>query len=215
MNKNSLTYIFTCCSLIIISLAAVSYVYVDIPSAVYFRSFRGTSVWKTLKIFTDLGRSELYLVPGIISYMVYRNRNAIYASGSLFLFGSVAISGIVVDILKVILGRARPNLYFREDLFGFTFFKIDSDFLSFPSGHSATALSAAVVFGILFPGYRYGFYLIGGTIAFSRIFLTYHYISDVLVGALLGILTSVLLYQSRFRNTITEPDMERNDADCQ
>lgn len=213
--KNRIKYFVILSSLIVGCLAVVSYAWFDIKSAVYFNTFNGTYGWKILGAVTDFGRSEWYLLPGMIVYLVFRKRDTARAFKALYLFCSVAMSGIIVNILKVALGRARPNLYFDEHIYGFAFFETNPRFLSFPSGHAATALSAAVAFGILFPGYRYLFYSTGAVVAFSRVFLVYHYCSDVLVGALIGVSTSIILHQSMFGSTINEPEMERSHADSQ
>ncbi len=201
MNWENTKYIVII-SFFVICMAAVSYVYFDIPSATYFFSVKNESPGKIVKIITEIGRGEWYLVPGILIFIIFRNRKKVVASKALFLFSSVAVSGILVNIMKVIFGRVRPTLFFSQDLFGFDFFRFDPDFLSFPSGHSATSLSAAVVLGILFSKYRFVIIFVGMIVASSRMYLTNHYLSDVLMGSLLGTWTSIVLYQEYFKSRI-------------
>jgi membrane-associated phospholipid phosphatase len=115
---------------------------------------------------------------------------------------SVAVSGISADIIKYIAGRARPILYFSQQLYGFNCFHYDYEWISFPSGHAATAFSAAIVLTILYPRWRILFLFSGALIAFSRILLTQHYVSDVIAGSFLGIITSILLYNLYFKTKL-------------
>ena len=82
---------------------------------------------------------------------------------------------------------------------GFNSFHYEYQWISFPSGHAATAFSAAIVLTILYPKGRFFFLFAGTLIAFSRIFLTHHYISDVIAGSFLGITSSILLYNLYFK----------------
>jgi membrane-associated phospholipid phosphatase len=192
---NKSTIIFCIASLI---AAVVSFVFMDIPLAVWLLTNRGDLVKSIFETITFFGRSELYLIPTAAYFIIFRKSRQKSAQKSLFIFLTVAVSGILVDIIKVIAGRFRPVLYFNRGLFGFDFFHIDSDYLSFPSGHAATSMSIMVALGKLFPEFRYFFYATGIVIASSRAIITAHYLSDVLVGALIGIMTSVLLYQRFF-----------------
>ncbi len=191
-------FIIILCIAVLIT-AAVSFVFIDLPLAVWLHTNRSDPVKSIFETITFFGRSELYLIPTAVFFIIFRKSRQKSAQKSLFMFSTVAASGILVDIIKVIAGRFRPVLYFNRGLFGFDFFHIDSDYLSFPSGHSATAMSIMVALGKLFPEFRYLFYATGVIIALSRAVITAHYLSDVITGALIGVLTSVLLYNRFFK----------------
>lgn len=57
---------------------------------------------------------------------------------------------------------------------------------SMPSGHAATSFAGAVVLTYLLPRAAPLFFLLAAAVAFSRVYVGVHYVSDVLVGALLG-----------------------------
>ena len=57
---------------------------------------------------------------------------------------------------------------------------------SMPSGHAATSFAGAVILTYLLPRGAPLFFLLAAAIAFSRVYVGVHYVSDVLVGALLG-----------------------------
>jgi membrane-associated phospholipid phosphatase len=182
--------------------SVLCFAFIDLPLAVWLHSNRTFWVKSIFEAITFFGRSELYLIPTAVFFIYFRKARQKSAQKALFMFSTVAVSGILVDIIKVIAGRFRPVMYFNRGLFGFDFFHIDSDYLSFPSGHAATSMSIMVALGILFPRFRFLFYLTGGIIASSRSVITAHYLSDVIVGGLIGVLTSILLYHRFFKERL-------------
>src|SRR4029077_13693033 len=107
-----------------------------------------------------------------------------------FLFLAVAASGLVVDVLKVVFGRARPKLFFQANVYDFSWLSWRPDHWSFPSGHSATIVALMTALWYLWPQHLL-FYILAATIvAASRIVVGAHYLSDVLAGALIAVLTT-------------------------
>ncbi len=82
-----------------------------------------------------------------------------------------------VQLLKQLFGRARP-----DDML------VVSDYGSFPSGHTANAATIALVLWVLFP--RVWVAIVGAAwvlaMALSRTFLSVHWATDTLGGALVG-----------------------------
>jgi len=193
-------------SIAVLVAAAVSFVLLDLPLAIWLHANRTDLIKSIFETITFFGRSELYLIPTAVFFITFRKSRYKSAQKSLFIFSTVAASGILVDIIKVIAGRFRPVLYFNRGLFGFDFFHIDSDYLSFPSGHSATSMSIMVALGKLYPEFRYLFYVAGGIIASSRAVITAHYLSDVITGGLIGVLTSLLLYNRFFKKRFSNQE---------
>lgn len=177
----------------------LSFFYLDIPAALWFHRFDGTSSYRFFKLISLLGESQWYLAGGLLLYLALRKKKPAASATGLLLFSSVAFSGLSADIIKVLLGRARPKLYFKEALYGFDFLHVEHAWISFPSGHSATAFSVAWTLSLAFPQYRPLFLAIAVLIAFSRIATTQHYLSDVLAGALLGAASTAFLYHRYFR----------------
>jgi len=67
------------------------------------------------------------------------------------------------------------------------------DQFSFPSGHSITAFSFAVSYALFYPTFMPVLLFCAASVAVSRIVLGMHFLSDVVVGSLLG---TVLAYTS-------------------
>jgi undecaprenyl-diphosphatase len=91
---------------------------------------------------------------------------------------------LLSDLGKTLVSRHRP---FETQL------GPPSTTHSFPSGHSATSFACATVLSHYAPRLRVPFFALATLIAFSRIYNGMHYPTDVLAGAVLGVLTALLL----------------------
>lgn len=185
---------------------ALSFFLFDKPLTLFFQQFN-TGLWRSIwKAITTAGQSEWYLIGGLLLFAVFRKRNRRLSAGGLLLFSAVAASGLTSNLFKVIFSRARPKLFLKEDIYGFGFFEglFEHVWQSFPSGHSTTALSAALSLSLFFPRLRPLFIAAGVTIAVSRVVLCQHYLSDIVAGSALGAATVALLYQRYFRKAFDE-----------
>jgi len=68
------------------------------------------------------------------------------------------------------------------------------DQFSFPSGHSITAFSFAVSFALFYPALLPALLICAFSVAISRVVLGMHFLSDVVVGSLLGTLLAFSSY---------------------
>lgn len=77
-----------------------------------------------------------------------------------------------------------------------------ADTRSFPSGHSSTAFATATMLALTYPKWYVAVpaYTWAGLVGYSRIAVGVHYPSDVIVGALVGMGTSLLVFH--FRKTV-------------
>lgn len=66
---------------------------------------------------------------------------------------------------------------------------------SFPSVHTAIAFSTAFVFSYFYKKKFIYFYILASLIAFSRIYLGYHFFLDIVGGIIIGILISKLIFK--------------------
>jgi len=192
--------------MLVMMMALLSYRYADLPVAIYFQHSKGDAFYEFFHFITKFGQIEYFLVPAALFYLYYKKTDFHRASQAAFVFLSLAVSGIIVLIIKMLGGRFRPERYFETESFGFDFFHISNSLTSFPSGHSATALGAAAAFALLIPRYRILFFLFGVAIMISRVVIVRHYPSDIMIGGLIGALTSYLLYERYFKEKIEKEE---------
>ena len=91
------------------------------------------------------------------------------------------------------IGRARPLVGGSLDPYLFRPFNWTAEYASLPSGHATTAFAALVAFGTLWPRARTIMWIYALLIAVSRVVVTAHYPSDVLAGALVGVVGALLV----------------------
>ncbi|MBI5188445.1 MAG: glycosyltransferase family 39 protein [Nitrospirae bacterium] len=103
-------------------------------------------------------------------------------------FASLALSDWSSYILKQIFERPRPC----NTLEGVHLLVGCSSSYSMPSNHAANAFAFATPFYILFKErLRYAFIIVALLVGFSRVYVGVHYPSDVLAGALLGVVLAI------------------------
>lgn len=174
--------------------ALLSYWYLDQALAHYIHQ-SGINVSNTFfNAVTQFGDAKYPLIGTFFLYLIYRKSDKLFARKNLYVFSAVAISGLIVDIIKVIAGRMRPELLFDTHKYGFSGFKFESSFYSFPSGHSATAFAFFVALALLNPKYKSLFVASALLIVLSRIILLQHYLSDVAIGSAIGAFCAYGIY---------------------
>ncbi|PLX66150.1 MAG: phosphatase PAP2 family protein [Denitrovibrio sp.] len=179
---------------VIAVLSLLSYFYADLALTLYFQQYKNTLVYDIFKIITEFGRAEYQIIPALLVYIVFRKSNPFVAKIGLAVILSVALAGLSIDVVKFLVGRYRPSMYFSDQLYGFAFFEYTYHKVSFPSGHSGTAFGAMGLLSLVFKRFRLFFLTIGSVVAFSRIPTLHHYISDVLIGSTFGMASSIFIY---------------------
>ncbi|MBI4273661.1 MAG: phosphatase PAP2 family protein [Rhizobiales bacterium] len=155
---------------------------------------------------TDFGKSGWFLWPigivliamAVIGALALTRVNrlvlAALAARLMFIFLAIGIPGLFVTIVKRLIGRARPSLTGPPfDPFSYSPFSWNPAFASIPSGHATTAFAAAIAIGALWPKTRWIMWSYAIVIAVSRVIVSAHYPSDVLVGAAVGMLGALLV----------------------
>ena len=154
---------------------------------------------------TDAAKSGWYIVPAIMVIAIiglldwgavrHGSRRALAAAygQAFFILAAVAIPGIGVNIAKQFFGRARPRMMEEVGIFSFQPFQFDSAFQSFPSGHSTTAGSLAVILILFHPRWRWPAIVAMFVLACTRLPAGAHYPADVVAGYTFGVVGALLV----------------------
>jgi len=168
-------------------VAVASYFWLDRPIATVFHD-SGPTFQAVMAFVTAFGIGGPYLVLMAAAVLVcWIGEHALATRRAAYVFLAVAASGLFVDIIKPVFGRVRPTLLFSDHLYGFTGIGAHSNHWSFPSGHSATAAALAYALSLLYPRLTPAWIAAALLVAFSRIALDQHYLSDVIAGLYFGV----------------------------
>jgi undecaprenyl-diphosphatase len=97
---------------------------------------------------------------------------------------SAGVAGVLVfKVIKLVSQRPRP-CQFEPHCWSKV---LPPDKFSFPSGHTMTAFSIALVVSYFYPGLEAPLFFLALSIGVSRVVLGMHFLSDVLAGAVLGV----------------------------
>jgi membrane-associated phospholipid phosphatase len=110
-----------------------------------------------------------------------------------FLFVAIGLPGLFATIIKRLIGRARPYVGVEDDPFAYMPFIWRPEYASLPSGHAVTATAAAFAIGAIWPRWRAVMWVYAAIIMFARVALNVHHPSDVIAGALVGVLGALLI----------------------
>jgi undecaprenyl-diphosphatase len=174
-------------------LAVAAYFLLDSHAAGMYETWPDW-VRKPARFLTDLGKSwwiitgsVITIIAGILlrQFSIDDTRRRIGAQAiamASYVLISVAISGLISNLVKRAIGRPRPELFGDHGLFSLNPFMHDSAYESFPSGHATTDGAFWTALALLYPPLRWPFLLFGLYLAFTRVFVGAHYPSDITVG---------------------------------
>ncbi len=155
--------------------------------------------------FTDVAKSTVYLVVALAVFLLAgvvdwrraeRKWKPVWAklSGQAgFVFLAIAVSGLFTNLVKLIVGRARPKFLDTLGPAHFDPFSPGNDFASFPSGHAQVAGVLTMVLLLWFPRAAVAILPLGLILASMRIGVAAHYPTDVVAGFLVGTLYTLFL----------------------
>ncbi|MBB4121877.1 phosphatase PAP2 family protein [Martelella radicis] len=110
-----------------------------------------------------------------------------------YVFASVALASATVNVVKRLIGRARPSLF---DSVGDLHFRLGGwayDYASFPSGHATTSGAVFATLALLFPRAGPVFASLAIFFAYARVAVGAHYPSDISTGLFYGAWVAVFV----------------------
>ena len=160
---------------------------------------RGTPGLWPVRVLTDFGKDSYVLsllatmlvVVALVATILRGTSQARLLRFGLrlqFLFFAVAIPLLPGELFKWIVGRGRPFVGGQPNPYNFAHFAGTEAYASFPSAHAITAFALAFAVSAVWPWARGLMMAYALVIAVTRLVLLAHHPSDVVAGALIGVI---------------------------
>jgi undecaprenyl-diphosphatase len=187
-----------------IAVVAATMILVDAPAVT---AAQRAPSW-LIQIFnhvTEFGKSFWFLVPIALALAMIallatpalpRMSRGVLAALAVrlgFLFFAIGLPGLVFSVGKRLVGRARPFVEGTANPLIYRPLGWNVEYASLPSGHAIDAFAAAMAIGALWPRARFVLWTYAVLIGVSRVVLTAHFPSDVMVGAVVGVIGALLV----------------------
>jgi membrane-associated phospholipid phosphatase len=160
---------------------------------------RGSASLWPVRILTDFGQDTyvLWLLAGMLLVIAIVAPGLHVSSQPLllnlgtrlqYLFFAVLVPVLAGELIKWIAGRGRPFVGGKANAFNFVPFNGTEAYASFPSAHAITSVALAFAVTAVWPRTRPVMILYALLIVTSRLVLLAHHPSDVVAGALIGVI---------------------------
>ncbi len=144
---------------------------------------------------TRLGEEKIYLL-AILLFIFIKFRYAIL----------IPLTGIIVTIVsfgsKAIFQHDRPSVFYKklgklEEVNPLEGIRLLSGQTSFPSGHTMSGFAIYSLLAFLLPKkflIQFPLFICAMLVGLSRIYLVQHFLKDIYLGSICGVLIAILLY---------------------
>jgi membrane-associated phospholipid phosphatase len=165
---------------------------------------RGSASLWLVRILTDFGKEAYVLLSLAVMLLVVvlvsprlrgTSRSQLLGFGLRlqFLFFAVLTPVLAGEVIKWIAGRGRPFVGGKANPFNFVPFAGAEPYASLPSAHAITGFALAFAVGAVWPRARGAMLVYAVLIAISRLVLLAHHPSDVVAGALIGVVGAMFV----------------------
>lgn len=192
-----------------LAVCVVLMLFVDRPLALALKQMEQThpDVIGFFRVVTEAGRAEIWYTLAVLGWLFSATFGAIAAfvptseywrmraRQMLFMIAAMALSGIIVPLAKMGIGRLRPRYLFESGAYGLEPFSHSVGAVGFPSGHTQAIVSAATALCLIVPRHYLLYVVVAILVAASRVFVTAHFLSDVVMGAYVGCAIPLLLWR--------------------
>jgi undecaprenyl-diphosphatase len=137
------------------------------------------------------GGEALLCVSALLLIAGYGFRRQVWKSAGWETLAVHAVAGVISTALKHFIGRARPKfMHVGQSEFSPL---AGQGWDSFPSGHTMCSFAIATVLAVRFPKIRWIVFGMACAISVSRLFRGSHFLTDIVVGAVLGVLIGAVI----------------------
>lgn len=193
----------------VIAGTGITYIF-DEPTSEYFRGIKED----VPKVVRDYGfeygsPANNYMLTGAVYLTSLVIKDEKLRRTGVLLISSASSAGLLQQLLKATVGRARPLSGLSKDTYD-PFWNSDKNFHSFPSGHTILAFTNAYAIAKQFknPWVKAGIYTVGLVPGISRLWEGKHWLSDVVFSVAISIFTVESIdryldtrYDKKYNNT--------------
>ena len=181
---------------IVIGLAALA---IDRPLAHFIYDHVSGAAHRRLDSITHYAKAGHWLAAAILALIVAAAMRHFHVMAaevemlinySIAFIASLVVGSAVLHVIKLVIGRRRPRDDMEMGLYGFKLMAFNPDYNSFPSGHALTIFCVAVIFTCVWPMWWPVWFGVAVFLAVTRALLTAHFLSDVLIGAGIGLIAA-------------------------
>jgi len=144
------------------------------------------------------GGTWIIFIPLVIFIVIKKDKKSILIT----LFSAILLL-LIVGLIKQLIYTERPSLFFENNpINDYSFYTIKNFKLlrlhSFPSGHTATAFSAFLLYSYFFSKNNFIlqllFFILALLVAYSRMYLFQHFLIDTFAGSIIGVTCVLFAY---------------------
>lgn len=196
----------------LIILLVLLAMYVDLRLAVYLHAAVSKTTYSVFSQISRLGNGGIYAGAALALYVLAlagagRGWGGAWSDGgrerlaraAMLLMATLASAGLVTWVLKKLVARARPEVFFEHGFYGLGV-PFSKNFDSFPSSHTLAAFAVAATLSIIAPAWRWPAFAVAALVAMSRLVTLDHYVSDVIAAAAISI-TAAHVWAPRILDT--------------
>ena len=183
--------LLTAFAMIFLLGTVISAIYGRDGTHLFINNYHSVALDQFMKLWTHLGDGTFLAGLAIVLFFIKIRFGFIFLS-------SFFISSFIVQLLKrtIFAGMPRPLRYFEcsgIDIHVISGLKYNY-FNSFPSGHSATAFALFIGLALLSKNQLLKVFLLvlACSVAFSRVYLSQHFLVDIIFGSLIGVICAIL-----------------------
>ncbi|MDA0701721.1 MAG: phosphatase PAP2 family protein [Proteobacteria bacterium] len=202
----------------VVLIATLLILFVDRPVSLYLAEHIDPNLAAFFHAITEIGNGTVYIAASALFWLGFRWLAAqspepatVERYGRISAYGGFALtallaSGAVVTILKHTLGRFRPSMLLTDGVYGLAPLAFLPKSISLPSGHTQVIWTVTTILLLLKPRIGLVMILVAILVGASRVAINVHFLSDVLVGAYIGVLVPLLVYAVFFPRLVPAPD---------
>jgi membrane-associated phospholipid phosphatase len=173
-----------CLAFLVAAIGLIGSFCLDPAGQSWMKEHQDSGVRKFMEMVSWLGDWPGHVALGVVLLAIaYWRGNQRWTRIFAAMILACALAGVATRVVKISAGRARPNVQSEAAWSGP---RLNPRFNSFPSGH--TAASTAFFATLAFVSWRVGLPLLAVPllIAFSRMYVAAHHLSDVVCAAMIG-----------------------------